>query len=280
MQWPLPTNPLEAFRAAVSRPDDEIDLAHAALVAAQYEYPGLDPAPTLRLLDDLAERTVRGAGCSSDAMAQVQSLIQVLLGPQGLHLRGARDGIGGNYYDPCNSFPHTVIERGVGIPIALSIILISVGARAGIALGGAGMPLHFLVRVLGLRPPMMIDCYDGGRLLDERACAETLRILSQGRISFRREMLDIVPNTDVLTRYLTNLKLIYYDDERYIKAVAVLDRLIVLNPDMLELTCERGKVFYRLGQGEDARRDLETYLEMAGNPPDAVEVRELLKKIK
>lgn len=271
--------PLEAFRSVIEVPDEEIDLVHAALVAARYEYPDLDPAPVLDRLNEVAERVLLRAGGDADVVTQLQALFQELFSPQGLHLHGARDTIDENYYDPRNSFPHTVIERRVGIPIALSMLLISIAARAGIALGGTAMPLHFLVRVLGVRPPLLIDCYEGGHLLNEEGCRETLRVLSSGRVRYQPEMLELVPNSAVLTRYLNNLKLIYFDEERYAKAILVLDRILLLNPDLPELNRERGMVCYRLGRRDEARRDLENYLELMPNPPDATAIRDLLKKL-
>jgi regulator of sirC expression with transglutaminase-like and TPR domain len=274
-----PNPSLDAFRALVSLPDDDIDLAHAAAVAVLYEFPDFDTKAFLAQLDHLAERVLLRSGGSTDVLTQIQALLQELFSPLGLHLRGARDNAQESYYDPYNSFPHTVLERKRGIPIALAILMISVGARAGIALGGTRMPLHFLVRVLGVRPPLLIDCYEGGHLLNIETCRETLRILSQERIQFQPDMAELIPNTDILTRYLNNLKLIYYDEARFVKAAAVLDRLIILSPESPELARERGLIYFRLGRREDSRRDLESYLDLAVDAADADEIRNILKRI-
>src|SRR4029079_15079067 len=59
-------------------------------------------------------------------------------------------GFAGNtldYADPRNSFLPDVIDRRLGIPISLSVLMIEVGRRIGVALHGVGMPGHFLVGV-------------------------------------------------------------------------------------------------------------------------------------
>ena len=51
-----------------------------------------------------------------------------------------------DYRDPRNSFLDAVIDRRRGIPITLSVVLIEVARRLGIAVHGIGMPGHFLVQ--------------------------------------------------------------------------------------------------------------------------------------
>ena len=72
----------------------------------------------------------------------------------GAHLRRAaqllfeREGFAGNidhYDDPENSFLDAVIERRLGIPITLSVLMMAVGRRLGVDVQGVGMPGHFLV---------------------------------------------------------------------------------------------------------------------------------------
>lgn len=264
---------LDEFRAAVSGPDEEIDLARASLVIAKVEYPDLDPEPILEGLLALAARIVQRAPPGSEPLAQVEALNATLF--RELGLRGAQD----HYYDPKNSFLNEVLERKLGIPISLSILYMSVGARAGIALGGASMPMHFLVRVLGVHPPVFVDCYGLGRILGEEECREAVRLMTRGRLAFEPEMLEVASNAAVLTRLLTNLKMIHMNELQYGKALPILDRLLILNPGESVLLRERGIVRFRLGQGELARIDLQNYLQAEVNPPDATEIRNLLKRI-
>ena len=270
---PTPHTSIQEFREAVAGPDEEIDLARAALVIEKVEYPQLDIEPVLRSLDALASRVWARAGREDDPPRQVMALSSVVL--EDLGMRGAEK----NYYDPRNSFLNQVIERKVGIPVSISILYLSVGARAGIALGGTAMPMHFLVRVLGTKPPLFVDCYNKGKLLGEQECLEALRRLSKGRIEARGEMLEVIPNRVVLTRLMTNLKMIYFNTMKFDKALPILDRLLVLSPEESSLLRERGLVRYRLGQADLAREDLTGYLDGGEEPADARAIRKLLRRL-
>ena len=265
---------LEAFSEAVNLPDEEIGLARASLALARTQYPTLNPEPILRRLDEMADRVLHEAGPSRRLVDQVETLMRVTLRETGI--RGTDSE---NFFDPCNSLLNKVIERREGIPIALGILLLSVGARTGIALGGTSMPLHFLVRVLGMGDPLFIDPYDGGRLLSQEGCRGFLMSLSQGRMVLDPKMLEVISSADVLTRLMTNLKLIYLDAGRLDMALMMLDRLLILNPEAPSLLRERGLTRYRMQDRGGARLDLEAYLVLADNPPDAAQIRNLLRQI-
>ena len=139
MSEPSAADPLESFAAALSGPDDEIDIARAALEAARLAYPDLEIEPYVEGIDALAARALGSAKGATDPLAQVEALNATLFRQYGL--KGASE----NYYDPKNSFLNEVIDRKLGIPVSLGVLYMAVGARAGIALGGTGMPMHFLV---------------------------------------------------------------------------------------------------------------------------------------
>lgn len=268
-----PDRALREFRDATSGPDEEIDLARAALVLAKLEYPDLQIEPYLGSLQALAARVLARSGPQVDTLNRVEALGSIVLGELGL--RGATE----NYYEPRNSFLNDVIDRKLGIPVSLSVIYMAVGARAGIALGATDVPMHFLVRVLGVKPLRFVDCYSGGRLLTIDHVQEVLRRISRGRLEFSEQMLAVVSNRAVLTRMLTNLKQIYVNALNYKKALPILDRLLVLDPTHPPALRERGLVHYRLGQRDPARRDLQHYLDSGKNPTDAAEIRKLLRRI-
>lgn len=264
---------LGEFRSSVSGNDEEIDLARAALAVARMEYPYLEIEPVLESLNALAARVVRRAGPDRPIPEQVEALTQVVV--RELGLRGADE----NYYDPRNSFINEVLERKTGIPISLSIIYMSVGHRAGVPLAGTAMPMHFLVRVLGVQPPLLVDCYNQGKLMTEDDCREAFRGMSGDRVPFDPQMTAIVSNGAVVTRLLTNLKVLYLNRLQYAKALPALDRLLVLNPSHHALLRERGIVHYRLQRNDLARQDLEHYLASEANPPDAREIRNLIRRL-
>ena len=86
-------------------------------------------------------------------------------------------GFAGNttdYGDPRNSFLPDVIERRLGLPITLSVLMIEVGRRIGVGLHGVGMPGHFLVGVDG-DPDAFIDPFHAGARARRSRVSRALR---------------------------------------------------------------------------------------------------------
>src|SRR5881397_4382869 len=98
-------NPSRRILVELSRAGDKrADLAQAALLIAQEDYPDLEVRPYLARLDDLAAR----ARAVTDGLPPEQAtsaLIGFLFKDEGF--RGNED----NYYDPRNSYLNEVLDR-------------------------------------------------------------------------------------------------------------------------------------------------------------------------
>lgn len=70
-----------------------------------------------------------------------------------------------DYYNPLNSNLVSVIERKRGIPISLACIYILVGHRLGLDIRGCNFPGHFLALARTKGRTLVVDCYNGGRIL-------------------------------------------------------------------------------------------------------------------
>jgi regulator of sirC expression with transglutaminase-like and TPR domain len=210
------------FAHVTQREDDEIDLAAAALLIAEVEYPGLDVAHYVSVLDNWGEAALAQKGTGSDAeLAALNGYLFEELG-----FRGNDD----DYYDPRNSFLNEVIDRRVGIPITLSIVFMEVGRRLGLELHGISFPGHFLVR---LRTPVgdhVIDPYHGGvRLETEELQSRLEQVLGQNA-ELGPEHLPIASKRQILTRMLNNLRGIYQRAGDTKREIGVLERLQILSP--------------------------------------------------
>jgi regulator of sirC expression with transglutaminase-like and TPR domain len=197
---------LALFAHVVARPDAELDLAQAALLIAEPEYPGLDVAGYLDKLDGLADQARRVLPAPS-----LPGLARVLHGELGFH------GNAADYYDPRNSYLNEVIDRRTGIPITLAVVLMEIARRLGVDAHGVSFPGHFLV---GDDDDCLIDPF-GGRTLD----AAELRVL-HGRATGSAIDPDprlLVPATkrQILVRMLHNLRDIWTQrrDARRVEAI-------------------------------------------------------------
>src|SRR5581483_848490 len=112
------------------RRDSEIDLAEAALLIAKEEYPRLVVPNYLARLDDLAAGVARRLVAGSTPRQTLDTLLEYLFRVE--RFAGNEE----DYYDPRNSFLNEVLDRRLGIPITLSIVLIEVGRRLELPLDG------------------------------------------------------------------------------------------------------------------------------------------------
>jgi len=177
------------WREIVRRPEADLPLDEAVVVLAAHANEGLDVEAQLRRLDDLAAR-VDGTG--------TDGVCDLLFGT--LALRGDRQ----TYDDPRNSYIDQVLDRRLGIPISLSVLLIEIGRRCGLEIEGVGMPGHFLARERRA-PDVLIDSFDGGRRLDAAGCEEIFRVIAGSEADFSPEMLRGTGSRAILARMLTNL---------------------------------------------------------------------------
>ncbi len=257
------------FAAIAARPDAEIDLAEAALVIAQEEYPDLDVTAYLRVLERLGD----GARCRVGAAA---ISARGGLGPReviGVLNRYLYDecGFRGNreaYYDPRNSFLNEVLDRRTGIPITLSLVYMEVGRRVGLPLVGIGFPGHFLVGCDAPGERLLIDPFDRGRLLSEPDCAALLERLRGRSVPLARHYLAPIGPRPFLVRMLANLKAVYLQREDYARALAAVDRILLLAPDAADERRDRGLLHVKLQAFSLAAADLEAYLDERPAAPD------------
>ncbi len=252
---------LEAFAQEVNRPVDAIDLARAALVMGQFEYPDLDVAAYLNRLDHLAELASQTIA-STDLPALM--LAQFLFDTLGF----AGDSV--NYTDPRNSFLNEVLERRLGIPISLSVLFLEVAQRAGVRAEGVGLPGHFIVRVvLDSGQVIYLDPFHGGAILSEADCRERVRVLTDGKLPFNEAFLDPVNARYILTRMLNNLKNFYAAAGDFYRASKVVERLLVMNPGDPNETRNLGLLYGLLGKRRQALALLEEYLHSWPDAADA-----------
>jgi regulator of sirC expression with transglutaminase-like and TPR domain len=262
------------FRAAVELPDDEIDIGRAALAIALEEYPTLDIQSDRDRLDQLAA-VVRDRSAGEKGPYRLIACLNFVLFTQEGY-RGNRD----DYYDPRNSFLNDVIGRGIGIPIALSVLYMEVAHRAGLRLHGVGFPGHFLVKYAGDEGEIVVDPFDKGEVRTTEELQEMLDRLYGGKVRLQPEFLSRVSNRQIVQRMLANLKAIYVREENFLKAVSVVERLVILDPISADEIRDRGLLYLKLERFSEAVDDLETYLRLAPEAADAEEILEQVQTLK
>ncbi|MCA1635007.1 MAG: transglutaminase-like domain-containing protein [Acidobacteria bacterium] len=260
------------FALEVSQDAEAIDVARAALlIAAEDEPRRCNIALCLARLDELgAEARARVA---ADGGPHVEALNRYLFEELGFA------GDHANYYAPRNSLLNDVLERRLGIPITLSVVYMEVGRRAGLRVEGVGMPGHFIVRARGGdERPVLVDPFYG-KVIDEDDCQERLDTIYGGQVPLGEEHLRAVGPRDILVRVLGNLKGIYVQAQLYRRALAAVERILLLAPRDFDERRDRGMLLGQLNRLAPAIEDVKGYLDAAPHAPDAESIREQLKKM-
>jgi regulator of sirC expression with transglutaminase-like and TPR domain len=198
-------DPAVRFASLVSGPPPalQLDLACALMAAAftgQYHHDAI-----MSGLDDLANR------CEDRTFDGVLAAMRP-------RLTGARD----DYYDPRNSFLDEVLQRGVGLPITLSVVAIEVGRRLEVPIIGIGLPSHFIVR--DANADRYGDPFNDGALFDRSGLVSRWsRLVGDGH-PFDELHLRPVDERTILIRMLNNLRALYLrkNEPRSLYALSVM----------------------------------------------------------
>ncbi|HKI98254.1 MAG TPA: tetratricopeptide repeat protein [bacterium] len=259
----------ERFARLARLPDEQIDLAEAALLIAAEAEPALDAAACLRELDALAAAAAEHLTPEAGPRARVEALGRFLFEQEGFQ------GNAADYYDARNSFLHEVLRRRTGIPITLALVFMELGKRLGLPMEGVNFPGHFLVRHTAPDGEVLVDPFSG-RVLSALDCEHLLRRTAGPQAQLAPHLMQAATPKGVLRRMLTNLKLIYLHQRAWPEALSCMERILLLAPDDPHELRDRGLLFLRLECHAEAAADLERYLILAGHEPAAETVRPYL----
>ena len=257
------------WKEIVAGPEEDIDLAEAALVIAAHEYPGLDVNAYLARIAEMAE-TLKGRLrrdiSPTDALITLNRYLFEELG---------FSGNTADYYDPRNSYLNEVLDRRLGIPITLSLLCIEVGRRIGLALHGVSFPGHFLVKCVVRDGVVVIDPYARGASLSLDDLQQRLRALRGDTPppDMVQHMLAAAGRKDILVRLLRNLKSNYLERRDLARALAAADRIIELVPRAADEYRDRAGIYLDLECFRAALSDFRDYLMLKPGADDSAVVQ-------
>ncbi|HVN38112.1 MAG TPA: tetratricopeptide repeat protein [Myxococcota bacterium] len=259
-------NPRERFGEIATGSDAAIDLAEAALWIAAEEYADLDVARYLARLDSLADAAAPEIAQGGDAVERIATLVDFF------RAQGFR-GNTQDYYDPRNSFLNEVLERRLGIPITLALVMQAVGHRLGLGFEGVSFPGHFLLRCAVPDGLLVVDAFERA-ILDRDACQRRLdAALPMPALLEPAVHLRAAPPREILGRLLGNLKRIYADRGDLERTLGCCDRILMLLPDSPTELRDRALVYEGMSLHSAAAADLDRALELLPGHPDAAALR-------
>ncbi|MBL8177532.1 MAG: transglutaminase family protein [Bryobacterales bacterium] len=252
------------------RNDEGVPLDVAALQLAMIEFPDLEVAPWIDLIDsyanELSERTHSGDDGTSFIRAANEFLFEEL---------GFR-GNGGDYYNPMNSCLNQVLMERMGLPITLSLVYMEIGRRLGRPLWGIGMPGHFLVEYDDGDTQHYIDPFHHGRILEGPECLALASRITGQDMSQNWQALEPVSKRQMALRMLNNMRAAYLRGNSWEKALQVQDLLVKSSSNDATEYRQRGYLHHQMRHYKEAARDLSRYLQLAPEARDRGEIERRL----
>lgn len=256
------------FLEIVAQPEETLDLGEAALVIALEDDPSFSVEGYLDLLERwaaCARSRVRG---SFDPERMIAELNRLLFEEEGFHPSNT------DWYDPKTALLNEVLDRHEGFPLALSLVYIAVSRRAGLHAAGVALPGRFLVKVAGPSGEILIDPWDGGRVLTRAECQAILDQVYGGAVMLREHHLRSCEKRQMLARLLAHLKSSYRSRGEVRAAASAADRLLILDEnDPYELR-DRAVMAMELHRYDEAILCLEKYLAAMPSAEDRTRVRD------
>jgi regulator of sirC expression with transglutaminase-like and TPR domain len=258
------------LRTLLRLPESQLDLAEAALCIAWEDQDAGEPRAALHRLDAIAEAArprIRGLSQPPNIVGALNGYLFDELGFRGNTW---------NYSDPENSFLDRVLETRAGLPIVLALIYIEVGRRLGLPIVGLALPGHFLTRyVVPEIGDIFVDPFNGGRLWTKAECESQVAGLYGSVTPALIEQVMTPPSKrDILARMLRNLKNTYMERGEIGRALAAVERIILVEPENIPELRDRGLLRARLGQLHRALEDLDRYARLAPTAADLVQIRQ------
>ena len=273
----MPTTHLDYFTSLVAE-DSHFPLTEATIAIGQHAFPDLDVQAVMDNIDTMVVKLQQRFTPETSNLQKLQHLKHFFFTEMGFGLNT------NDYYDPENSYLHSVLRSRRGIPISLAILIIELGTQIGLTIKGISFPNHFLVRISLPQGEVVMDPTTGSSLSKVELQAMLDPYLeAQG---YRNELtlplslfLRSSGPREILSRFLRNLKAIYSHADRWERLLSIQQRIVILLPNEIEEIRDRGLAYAQLDYLRPAVADLAKYLESIPDAKDASEIREQLADI-
>lgn len=256
------------FEEIAGRPDARLDLVEASLVIALEEHPALDIERHLTEVESWSQAVRGRLEGSRDVERIVETINRLLFDEEGFH--GEND----DYYDPRSALLSEMLERHAGLPIGLSILYIELSRRAGVEATGISLPGRFLVKFSGAFGAIVVDPFDGGRVLTNLELQKILDGLYGGGVRLREHHLRSFTPKEVLARELAQLKAAYLAQHDLPRAAASIDRLLILDDRDAYEVRDRAQLAMQMHAYRQSIELFERYIALMPSAHDHARVRE------
>lgn len=265
----------EILRRVGQQPDEDIDLAEAALALGALEMPGAVLADYRRHLADIVHDLAERVAPEADGLeARIAWLHEVIV---------ERHGYAGDqetYDDLQNANLLRVIDRRRGLPVALGILFLHAARSQGWMMLGLNFPGHFLVRLEADGARAILDPFNEGQVRTAVDLRDLLKATAGSAAELEPGHYQTVSNREILLRLQNNIKLRHLSAQDVPRALEVLEAMRLFAPGEASLWRETGLLEAHNGNLGAAIAALETFLELTGSERHRHQVAALIQQLK
>jgi regulator of sirC expression with transglutaminase-like and TPR domain len=147
------------------------------------------------------------------------------------------------------------------------------GQRLGLPVEGVGLPGHFIVAVQAEAGRYFFDPFNGGAEVTEDDAARLVHDSIGHTGALAPNWMSPTPPRAILVRMLNNLRNTYIEQNNWGQAIAAVEHLGELQPDLPDHLRDLGLLHYRNQSPRRAFSLLEEYLTRAPEAEDANDIR-------
>ena len=171
------------------------DLETGVLILSRFDKPTIRIEHYMRKLDKLANEVrplIRNVSQGQACKILMHYVFETK------DFRGTSD----DYFNPANSYIHSVLERHEGIPISLAMLVLFLAQRLDLPVEGVNMPMHFLLRYSGGSGYTYVDPFNSGVEVSVDQCSYFLK---KSGIQPSDSHFNAASSAEMLARTLRNL---------------------------------------------------------------------------
>jgi len=260
--------------------EQDINLAVSALALAARDIPQRPLERYWRHIQKLIKEVeiryceLLESGAADDANTQLAALKHIIADKYGY------EGDKQHYDNLQNANLAHVIDRRLGMPIALSILYIYVGEQQGWNLGALNFPAHVVCTIEKEGEKLLFDPFNQCTLLNASDLRQYLKTLVGLNAELSADYYQAVTKRDLLIRLQNNVKLRQIEAEDYENAAYTIEMMRKINPDRYQLLFDAGVLYTRIDKPLAALRAFENYIELATDPKDREEAYALMQQVK
>ena len=262
------------LRAVASQNDSDIDVAEVALLLAAAARPGVLLQPYRRHLAKICEEVARHAGPGPALDMRIEALREVIAKRYGYV--GTADA----FRDPDAANLSYVMDRRGGLPVTLGVIYLHVGRTLGWTMAGIDFPPRFLIRMEMDGRRLMLDPFDGFKVLDTPELRGMLKEFAGPEAEIRLDHFVALSPREVLLRLQNTVKARLLDSRQIEDALAQVDLILLFAPETPALWREAGVLNARLDNVKAAVVAFEEFLRRETRDASRYRVTMMLQELR